>query len=132
MRRITSVFRYSFLVLQILAIVSLSASVNAQNSNADLDVSGEASVVVIDNVDGTSELQYFIIDNINRRETRIFSMAGPIRVLQQVDRFKYVVKVAQMAGASTLKVSFTWMKEEGPAAKAVRLRRSQVPKPVTC
>ncbi len=72
MDRITFVFRHSIFVLFILTVLSFSASVCAQPRGSVSDVSGEASVVVVDHVNGTSELQYFIIDNINRRETRVY------------------------------------------------------------
>ena len=72
MSRITFVFRFQVCVLFIVSIFLLSTSAYAQQGGASADVSGEASVVVVDHVDGTSELQYFIIDNINRRETRVY------------------------------------------------------------
>ena len=72
MSRITFVFRQPFFVLLILTVFSFSIPVYAQGNSVAHDVSGEASVVIVDHVDGTSELQYFIIDNINRRETRVY------------------------------------------------------------
>ena len=72
MGRITFVFRYPFIALLILTVFSFSVSIYAQGNDAAHDASGEASVVIVDHVDGTSELQYFIIDNINRRETRVY------------------------------------------------------------
>lgn len=67
MYKITYANRYSLIIL--ISIILASFSATAQTVS---EITGEASVVVVDQVDGTSELQYYVIDKINQRETRVF------------------------------------------------------------
>jgi PKD repeat protein len=69
MNKFASVFRTAFLFF---AVLSASSILQAQTGTAQTEVSGEASVIIVDRLDGTSELQYFIIDKKSRHETRIF------------------------------------------------------------
>lgn len=72
MSRLASIFRTSFTAFLFFAVLSASSLLQAQTSTGQTEVSGEASVIVVDYLDGTSELQYFIIDKKSRHETRIF------------------------------------------------------------
>lgn len=72
MNKFASIFRTSFAAFLFFAALSASSILQAQTGTAQAEASGEASVIVIDRLDGTSELQYFIIDQVSRHETRIF------------------------------------------------------------
>jgi len=80
MTRIAPTFRTSFTAFLFFAVLSASSILQAQT--AQIEVSGDASVIVVDYLDGTSELQYFIIDKISRHETRIFFNAEADPVFQ--------------------------------------------------
>lgn len=72
MARLASIFHISFTAMLFFAVLLTSSLLQAQTDIAQTEVSGEASVIVVDLLDGTSELQYFIIDKKSARETRIF------------------------------------------------------------
>jgi PKD repeat protein len=72
MKRFTALFRVSFSTLLFFALLTLSTMPQAQSDTSQTEVTGEVSVIVIDRVDGTSELQYFVIDKQSRKETRVF------------------------------------------------------------
>ena len=80
MTRFAPTFRTSFTAFLFFAVLSVSSILQAQT--AQIEVSGDASVIVVDYLDGTSELQYFIIDKISRHETRIFFNAEADPVFQ--------------------------------------------------
>ncbi|NOR18568.1 MAG: PKD domain-containing protein, partial [Xanthomonadales bacterium] len=66
------IFRHYFSAMLLSVFFLFSGSVFAQSDVALAIISGEASVVIVDQIDGSSELQYFVIDKINQRETRVF------------------------------------------------------------
>ena len=72
MTRSASVLRTLFTAFLFFALLSTSFILQAQSGTSQAEVSGEASVVIVDYLDGASELQYFVVDKISGHETRIF------------------------------------------------------------
>jgi PKD repeat protein len=72
MTKFAFVFRTSFTAFLFFAVLSASFMLQAQSGTSQAEVSGEASVIIVDRLDGGSESQYFIVDQLSGHETRIF------------------------------------------------------------